>query len=454
MLVGIIIGSGIFISPSIVVESVHDYGLSLLIWIVSGIICLLGALCYCELGCMNPKGGGTYAMMSFAYGRIAGFLTSWTFAFLVDPTAVAIVALTLGQYVMKPLHEYITPNPLYEKGIAAAAIILVTVSNALSLKAVTKLQLLFAACQIGAVTFLVILGIWQMAHGRVEYLQGMFTNLHFDMKFIGRIGSALYGTLWAYNGWQLVSNVTEEMEHVEKNLFRAVVSACPVVTLCYTAVNIALMTTLSPTEMKNSTAVGVQFAEIVAGKWASYVMPILVALSCYGSINAYMFACGRVTLAAGREGHMPRLFGMIHRERNTPIPAYILTCTITIMMLMPNASNIKVLIILASTSSWVIYGSSILSVIVLRFTKAECYRPFRVSIVVPIFMSLVSLFLVLVPFSETPIIASVAVGLIILGLPVYYFLIKIESSHPIWFISAKEWFYKRAEKNMNLVACS
>ena len=483
LLVGIIVGSGIFIAPTIVVHQVHDFGVSLLIWVVGGCIILMGALCYCELGVMIQKAGGNYAMMTFAYGKVAGFLTCWTFAFVVDPTVIAAVALTLGTYAMKPFHQFIIPtnqtsvsllyqadhttisppitqNPdsgkeqLYEKAVAAAAILLVGITNALSIKAATLLQRLFTFCQMGAVVFVVALGIWQLAHGQVQYLGTVFTEVNLSWSLVGELGIALYGALWAYNGWQQVCNVTEEMHEVEKNLFRSVMSACPVVMVCYICVNIALMTTLSPQQLGASPAVGVDFVSDVIGTKAGYIMPILVALSCYGSVNGYVFTCCRVTLAAGREGHMPKIFGMIHRRRLTPIPSIILSTTIALLMLVPDASNIQMLITFASVAGWTIYGASVFAVIVLRFTKPDVHRPYKVWILTAVIMSFVSIFLIVVPFLSQPYVCATALGFILLGLPVYYLLIYLEPKHPTWFAKGKKQFYSFSEKKMGLAVCS
>lgn len=191
LIVGILVGSGVFISPALVMQNTHDAGVSFVLWFVCGLIALGGSLCYVELGCAIKRAGGNYAYIHEAYGDLPAFLCCWTIAFIVDPAGVAAICLTLGTYVMKPFEGYIENNSVwYPKMIAAAVILVVAFVNCWSVRAATRAQTLFTFAQISSVLFVVSIGIWQLSkNGTSHITQGMFnTTDHLTFKDIGPLG--------------------------------------------------------------------------------------------------------------------------------------------------------------------------------------------------------------------------------------------------------------------------
>lgn len=455
LIVGILIGSGVFISPSLVMQSTHDAGISFVLWFACGLIALGGSLCYVELGCAIKRAGGNYAYIQEAYGDLPAFLCCWTVAFIVDPAGVAAITLTLGTYVIKPFEEWIEPNPWYPKCIAAGVILMIALVNCWSVRAATRAQTLFTFAQILSVVFVVCIGIWQLAkEGTGHITHGMFNVTSFTFKDVGPLGAALYNGLWAYDGWALVSNVTEEMTNLERNLFLSIITGIPFVICCYLLVNLSFLAALSVEQIANSPAVAVTFIDKTLGHKAAFAMPILVALSCYGAANGTVFACGRLSLAAGREGHLPELLSMIHKKRHTPIPAVIMTSIISLVMLIPDASGLETLISFFNFSCWFIYGLSLFAVVVLRIRQPDLHRPYKVWIITPILMTLISLFLVIVPFLQNPINPLIASGMIAMGVPFYFLFVYLEPKHPTALIAARRRFKKRTQKLFNLAPCT
>lgn len=197
LIVGILVGSGVFISPALVMQNTHDSGVSFILWFLCGLIALGGSLCYVELGCAIKRAGGNYAYIHEAYGDLPAFLCCWTIAFIVDPAGVAAICLTLGTYVMKPFEEYIENNSVwYPKMIAAVIILMVAFVNCWSVRAATRAQTLFTFAQISSVIFVVSIGIWQLSkNGTSHITQGMFnTTDHLTFKDIGPLGKQVYTT--------------------------------------------------------------------------------------------------------------------------------------------------------------------------------------------------------------------------------------------------------------------
>jgi len=190
------------------------------------------------------------------------------------------------------------------------------------------------------------------------------------------------------------------MTNLERNLFLSIITGIPFVICCYLLINLSFLSALSVEQISDSPAVAVTFVHNTLGKNAAFIMPILVALSCYGAANGTVFACGRLSLAAGREGHLPEVLGMIHKKRRTPIPAVILTSIIALGMLVPDASGLETLISFFNFSCWIIYGLSLFAVVVLRIRQPNLHRPYKVWLITPIVMTLISIFLVVVPFFQ------------------------------------------------------
>ena len=453
LLVGIIIGSGIFITPSFVIHDVKDVGMSIMIWVICGVIVLLGALCYCELGTAIKTAGGNYAYILHVYGPVPAFLCSWTQVLIVDPTSVAAISLTLGNYVMKPFEDMIETNQWYAKAISAGCILIIAIVNCASVKAATAMQCVFTTCQMLSVLLIVVLGCWQLGAGHTQNFKHLFGNAEFNLNAIGPIGAAFFASLFAYNGWQMAGNITEDMINVERTLLLTVLTAVPFITISYVAVNIAFLSVLTPTQVGESHAVAVDFITALFGKNVAYIVPVLVTLSCYGSANGCIFSCGRLSLAAGREGHMPELLGMIHRTRRTPIPAICLTSSIAILLLVPDGSNLQNLINLATIANWFITLIVIIGIIVLRVRQPDLPRPFKVWLIIPIIMIFVSLFLVVIPFTERPVNSAAAVGFILLGLPMYLIFVYFAPRHPNIFNTCRGSVTAFLKKILNLAPC-
>ena len=453
LLVGTIMGSTIFITPSLVINEAKDVGLSIIIWIICGIIALLGALCYCELGSAIKQAGGNYAYILRIYGPAPAFVCSWTQVLIIDPLPVAVLCIIVGNYIMKPFEEMIETRPWYPKAIATSCIIILAIVNCVSIKAATSMQCVFTICQFLTMSFIAILGFWQLGTGHVHNFENFLEDATFNLSSIGPLGAAFFASLFSYNGWQMIGNITEDMKNVERDLLLTVITAMPVIALFYVTLNVAFLTVLTPAEMGKSQAVAIDFIRELFGKNVAYIMPVLVALSGFNSANGCIFSCGRVSLAAGREGHMPKLLGMIHHRRRTPIPAICLTSLIAILLLVPDGSNLQSLINLSIIANWFLTLIVIFGIIVLRIRQPNLHRPFKVWLIIPIFMTLVSLLLVAVPFIQRPINSAVATLFIFLGLPVYFVFVYLEQRHPKWLTSCICYVTSLLKKRMNLASC-
>ncbi|CAM4525453.1 hypothetical protein PO909_023899 [Leuciscus waleckii] len=396
LIVGTMIGSGIFISPKAVLEGTGAVGPCLVVWAACGLLATLGALCYAELGTMIMKSGGEYPYLMEGFGPVLAYLYSWTTIIVLKPSSFAIIALSCAEYASTPFYPGCTPPQVVTKCLAAACILIITLINCLSVKLASRVQNFFTAAKLLIIVIIVVSGIVLMAQGNTQNLRDPFAG---GTTSFGAIGLAFYNGLWAYDGWNQLNFITEELKNPYKNLPLAIMIGIPLVTVCYILVNIAYFTVMTPVELLQSSAVAVTFGDRVLYP-LSWVVPLFVVFSTFGAANGSCFTAGRLTYVAGREGHVVRILSYINVKRFTPSPALMFNGFLSIIYIMP--ADINTLINYFSFAQWAFYGLTCLVLIVMRFTRKELHRPVKVPIVIPALVVIVSCYLVLAPIIDKP----------------------------------------------------
>lgn len=432
LIVGTIIGSGIFISPTDVLDRTGSVGLSLVVWAFSGVIALLGALSYSELGTMIRKSGGEYAYMKEAYGEIMSFLFAWTSVIVIRPSSVAIMCLTFGEYLATLFPMCGSPDNL-KKIIAVIVIVTIALINSYDTSWAAKIQVFFTGAKLLALIIISVGGLVRLGQEHVSQLQDAFTGSTTNPS---AIALAFYSALWAYDGWNNLNYVTEEIENPRVNLPRANILAVLLVTAVYIFSNISYLTAMTAAEMLTVDAVAVSWGERVLGG-AAILMPLSVCFSTFGSSNGTLFSGGRVVYVASRDGNLPEALSYVHCKRVTPMPSIVFTAALAIAMVIPG--NIGSLIDFFSFTAWLFYGLTVGSLVLMRFTRKNLERPIKIPIVIPVVFVLIACYLVIGPIVQNPQIEFLYAFLFVIGGLLYYFPIVYFKLHCRGFDKITEW---------------
>ncbi|XP_044756183.1 b(0,+)-type amino acid transporter 1 isoform X1 [Coccinella septempunctata] len=414
LIVGTMIGSGIFVSPSGLLERTGSIGMSFVLWMACGILSLLGALAYAELGTMNTSSGAEYAYFMDAFGAPPAFLFSWASTLVLKPSQMAIISLSFGKYAVEAFVIECEPPEIVVKMVALLAMVVILYINCYSVNLATSVQNIFTAAKLVAVAVVILGGVYKIFEGNTQHLRVPFRGTKYSF---GNIATAFYTGLWAYDGWNNLNYVTEEIKNPSRNLPRSIVIGIPLVTVCYALINVSYLTVMSPLEMMTSEAVAVTFGNRVLGAM-SWLMPLSVTISTFGAANGTLFAAGRLCFAASREGHLMDILSYVHIKRYTPVPGLIFQTLIAGAMVM--YGTIDSLIDFFSFTAWIFYGGCMAALILMRYTKPNYPRPYKVPIIIPSFVLVISVYLIIAPIIDNPTIEYLYAALFILGGMVFY----------------------------------
>ncbi|KAK8034341.1 hypothetical protein PG993_009336 [Apiospora rasikravindrae] len=458
LIIGLIIGSGIFSSPSQVNSNVGSPGASLIVWVIAGVLAWTGAASYAELGGAIPLNGGPQAYLSKILGEMAGFLFTWVAVLVLKPGSAAIIAIIMGEYLVRAFIgvEAETINPWVGKSVALVGLVLLTFMNALSTRLGTRtndmLMFLKFIALIGVTIVGVIVAITGLSYSgpaNVEWkTHGWFEGTSKDGA---EWAVAIYAGLWAFDGWDNTNYVVGEFRNPGRDLPRVIHTAMPLVIICYVLANMAYFFVLPAATINSTNTVAVNFGQTVFGPIGALIFALIVSASCFGALNSQTFTSSRLVYAAGKEGYLPTVFARIGlrstepglsstRTRSwlskrlhtmlgdeeaglffTPVNALLLNAFLTIMYIV--VGEFGELLTFYGVAGYTFYFLTVLGLIILRVKEPNLERPYKTWITTPIIFCCVSLFLLSRAVFAQPLKTLVVVAFVLVGIPVYFWRI-------------------------------
>lgn len=305
IMVGLVVGVGIFKTPSLVAANVDSEFAFIAVWVVGGIVTLIGALCYAELSAAHPNAGGEYHFLSRAYGKPVAVLFGWARGSVIQTGAIAGVAFVLGDYAAQilPLGPY--GPALY----AALAIIVFTGINVAGTMQSKTLQVGVTFLEIGAIAAIIAFGLFGSAQGPSVIAE--------PAGGAAALGMAMIFVLLTYGGWNEAAYLTGELKDARRNIAKVLLTGTAILTALYVLTNVALLSILGLEGLRTSQAVAADMMRLVAGPSGAFVVSLAVLVAAVSTLNATIFTGGRVYFAMARDlTLLPRVAEWNERGRN------------------------------------------------------------------------------------------------------------------------------------------
>ncbi len=432
IVIGTAIGSGIFLVPSDMIKAVGTPGKVFIVWIFGGILTLFGALTYAELSAAMPDAGGEYVYLNAAYGPFFGFIYGWTQTWVAKAASIATLATGFYTYFgdfLPGLKTVCFTIPLhigpggglldirYGQLLGIGLILFLAAINYVGVQFGGGVQVGVTALKLGLIGGLILAGLFS-SHGSAA-------NFHLGMPAdpggIPGFFAALVAALWAYDGWNNAGMLGSEIEQPQKNLPLALISGTVLMIAVYLLTNLAYFYVLSGPEVGASDRVAAFMMRRGLGSPGSAVVSIAAMISIFAALNGSIMSGSRVPYAMARDGYFFKSISRVNPSFRTPGASILLLSLWSCVILL--SGQYKQLYTLVIFPSWILYGMTAASVIVLRIRRPNLPRPYRVIgyPVVPILFVFVAIALLYSTLLTSPRESGIGLGLIIAGLPFYFF---------------------------------
>lgn len=419
ILMGTIIGSGIFRTPADIAATMGSVGGSALIWAAGGLISICLALCLAELSTMFPRPGGLFVFLREAFGPGMAFLWGWTFL-LINPSQAAAIALIFAEYLQRfvPLSAIDAAFGMPGAGKRCAAtllILFVTISNYVSVRLAASIQNVATSAKVFAIV-IIAATIFTLGSGEGSALAA---PVSFATPTLGAIGVAFVAVLWPYEGAASACALAGEVRDPARNLPRALIFGMIAVTVLYLLINAAYFHALPLAEVAASGSVAADAMQAIAGPRGATVVAACVVVSTFGALAATGISDPRVVFAMSRERLFFERVGRVHPRFQTPHVAIVFLAVLAVIYLW--SRTIEQLAAQFILGFWLFYLIAVLGLFRMRRTRAELPRPYRTwgYPAVPAIFVLASGWLLVSSLFELPSISLLNVAVTLTGIPVY-----------------------------------
>ena len=373
IMVGLVIGAGIFKTPSMVAGVAGDAGWILLIWLVGALISLAGALCYAELSAAYPHTGGDYHFLARAYGKNIAFLYAWAKSTVINTGSVALLAFVFGDF----MSQVLVLGPYSSAIWAVAVVLLLTLINLLGIRQSARLQNVLTVLEVLGLLAIVIAGFV------VERPVNPDPTLFSSQPPLGLMGLALVFVLLTFGGWNEAAYMSAEVKGGSQAIVKVLILSLAIITLVYGLVNIALLHGLGVAGLAQSKTAGADLLGLAFGPWAQKALGLFVAIAALTSINATLIVGARSNYAIGRDWLQLGFMGRWHAEKGTPALAYLIQAGISLALIgfgLLQADGFSAMVEFTAPVFWLFLLLVGLSVFVLRRKDGLTHRPFKIPL--------------------------------------------------------------------------
>lgn len=430
IVVGTVIGSGIFLVPSTMIQRVGTPQMVFVVWIVGGLLSLAGALSYAELAAAMPEAGGEYVYLREAYGPVWGFLYGWTQMWVAKSGSIATLATAFFTYFANfhPESEHVfftVPLPLgphgapleirYGQLLAMALILFLAGVNYFGVKIGGAVQVVITVIKVALIFFLIAAGLGWGHRAADSGPAAPIAALAVSGFF-----AALVKALWGYDGWNNVSMVASEVRDPRKNLPLSLIWGTVAVIVIYLLANVAYFHVLSAQEVAGSNRVAADMMRRVMGHFGANAVSVAAMISIFAALNGSILSGSRVPYAMAHDRYFFRGMAQVNPRYHTPGVAILgLSAWAAVVVLSGSYDQLLTYVIFAS---WLIYGLTTASVLVLRRKRPDLRRPYRTLgyPVVPVLFVAIAFCLVIATLFDSPRESLMGLVLIFAGLPFYY----------------------------------
>ena len=413
IVVGMIIGSGIFLKPGIVLQSAGSPFMAIMAWVVGGIITLASALTIAEIAAAIPKAGGLYTYLAELYGDVFGFLLGWVQTIISYPASVAAQTIAFATYA----NFFIPMSNMQQKMLAISVLAFILLMNVIATKFGGIIQTVATIGKLIPIVAIIFVGItYNSAHGASGIEIAQKTGF----------GAAILGTLWAYDGWISVTNMAGELKNPTKDLPKVISLGVVFVIFVYAIFNIVIFKVLPINQIISSKTPAADAAVAMFGEGGGIFITAGIMVSVFGALNGYLMTGARVPMAMGQKGQLPfsGLISSVHPKFSTPANSLIMQSLIAIIYIFSGTFN--TLTDLLVFVLWIFFTMGVFGVFILRkkYTKEKgLYRVpfFPITQIVGIVGGTYILFSTII---DSPVNSFIGIAITLLGLPVYYFINK------------------------------
>lgn len=411
--VGAVIGSGIFLTPGGVLRNSGSVGVSMLVWLGGGILTLLGALTYAELGCSRPGAGGLYAYLRDAFGSTAAFVFGWMLFVVIASGSMATLAVAAGDNLaaVMPLGE------VGKKTVALATLAGLAVLNVRGTRTSTNALGLAVVLKVGVLALLIV-ALPLMGSGWAEVTTVWPAEVGAPV-FSGAL-LAMVSVLWAYEGWQYATFVGGEVIEPQKNFPRGLVLGTLALVAIYVLVNLGYLAALGPERLAQSTAVASESVGAVFGPLAAKLVAIPVLVSIISAAHALLLTAARVFHAMAADGVFFKKLGEVHPRFGTPATSIVALSAWAAVLALSGSFN--TLLTYVVFIAWVFYGLGGIALIVFRVREPNAERPMKVPgyPVTPIVFTLSAAVIVVNTMIDNPQRAVIGIVATLCAVPIHW----------------------------------